>query len=295
MGSPVWSTSAYPDDVDQVKLTLQMTNSRPAIQKNKNKDYLWLHLKDLPYFRALLRAVEARAYEDIDLPAPTLDLGCGDGHFAGIAFDRQLEVGVDPWWIPLVEARDRGTYRGVLQSDGARLPFPDQYFASAVSNSVLEHIPHIEDVLAETRRVLQPGARFIFCVPNHNFLPMLSVGRGLDRVGLESLGDAYRNFFNRISRHYHCNPPDIWEARMRDAGFRVERWWHYFSMEALHVLEWGHYFGMPSWFVKIFSKRWVLIPTSWNLSLTRRIVNPYYNEPPEQKKGAYTFYITQRE
>ena len=44
-------------------------------------DYLWLHIRELPYFRALLRAVEARFYEDIELPSPTLDLGCGDGIF----------------------------------------------------------------------------------------------------------------------------------------------------------------------------------------------------------------------
>ena len=47
----------------------------------KNKDYLWLNLRDLPYFRAMLRAVEAEFYQEFELPSPTLDLGCGDGHF----------------------------------------------------------------------------------------------------------------------------------------------------------------------------------------------------------------------
>ena len=48
-------------------------------------DLLWQHLKDLPYFRALLRAVEARFYADLTLGEPALDLGCGDGHFASLA------------------------------------------------------------------------------------------------------------------------------------------------------------------------------------------------------------------
>ena len=39
------------------------------------KDYLWLNLRDLPYFRAMLRAVEAQFYQDLELLAPTLDLG----------------------------------------------------------------------------------------------------------------------------------------------------------------------------------------------------------------------------
>ena len=46
------------------------------------EDLLWRHLQDLPYFRALLRAVEARFYQDIPLAEPILDLGCRGGHLA---------------------------------------------------------------------------------------------------------------------------------------------------------------------------------------------------------------------
>ncbi len=258
------------------------------------KDYFWLHLRELPYFRALLRAVEARFYEAIDLPSPTLDLGCGDGHFASIAFERRLEVGIDPWWGPLQEAASRQVYHGLAQSEGAALPFPNDHFASAVSNSVLEHIPNLDEVLVETARVLRPGAAFIFCVPNHNFLPNLSVGRFLDQIGFSRLGDAYRTFFNRISRHHHCDPPDVWEARLEDAGFKIERWWHYFSPKALHTLEWGHYFGLPAWFSRMLTGRWILSPTRWNLSLTRRLVQPYYDEPIATESGAYTFYVARK-
>jgi SAM-dependent methyltransferase len=266
-------------------------NSSPAIPQ---KDYLWLNLRDLPYFRALLRAVEARFYQDIDLPPPTLDLGCGDGHFATIAFDRSLEVGVDPWWGPLREAKTRGFYRGLAQAEGASMPFPDGSFASAVSNSVLEHIPGIDAVLEETARVLAPGARFVFCVPNHRFLPNLSVGRLLDRIGLSFLGNGYRSFFNRISRHHHCDPPAVWETRLEQVGFQVERWWHYFSPEALRVLEWGHYFGLPSWISRLITGRWIISPTAWNLALTRHVVERFYDQPAEQDDGTYTFYVTRR-
>jgi len=269
--------------------------SSPISNPQSSKDYLWLHLRDLPYFRALLRAVEARFYEDIQLPAPTLDLGCGDGHFASIAFERSLEVGIDPWWGPLQDAATQGAYHGLAQSDGAALPFPDDYFGSAVSNSVLEHIPHLDRVLVETARVLKPGASFIFCVPNHNFLPNLSIGRLLDRVRLPRLGDAYRTFFNRISRHHHCDPPEIWEYRLSQAGFKIERRWHYFSSAALRTLEWGHYFGLPSWVSRLITGRWILFPSRWNLSLTRRLVQRYYDEPAAVDEGAYTFYIARRE
>jgi len=265
-----------------------------TIHDRKTKDYLWLHLRDLPYFRALLRAVEARFYQDIQLTAPTLDLGCGDGHFARIAFDRFLEVGVDPWWSPLQEARKRGVYQSLFQSNGARLPFPDCYFRSAVSNSVLEHIPQVDAVLAEVARVLQPGASFVFCVPNHQFLPGLSVGQFLDRFGLTGLGNCYRTFFNRISRHYHCDPPQIWESRLSEAGFRLGEWWHYFSPAALRKLEWGHYFGLPSLLLNFVTGRWIICPSKWNLAFTYRMVKPYYDEPVSEQDGVYSFFIATR-
>ncbi len=271
-----------------------MTNLISENKDQEAKDYLWRHLRDLPYFRALLRAVEARAYDGIELPSPTLDLGCGDGHFASIAFDRLLEFGIDPWWAPLQEARKRDAYKNLAQSDGARMPFPDEHFASGVSNSVLEHIPHIEEVLSEAWRVLRPGGLFVFCVPNHRFMPALSIGRALDKIKLRFLGDRYRTFFNRISRHHHCDPPEVWGSRLDAVGFNVERWWHYFSPEALRILEWGHYFGLPSLVSKILTGRWVLSPTSWNLAFTRYLVQGSYNEASEQENGVYTFYIARR-
>lgn len=254
-------------------------------------DLLWRHLKALPYFRALLRAVEARFYQDLDLPEPVLDLGCGDGHFAAMALaDRPPMIGVDPWWPPLRESRRRAVYRLAVQSLGAALPFPSAHFATVISNSVLEHIPDLDPVLCETNRVLRPGGRFVFCCPSDRFLPFLSISRGLRRIGLRGLGTAYERFFNRISRHHHCDDPRVWADRLARAGFSIERHWYYFSRGALATLEWGHYFGLPSVVAKKLTGRWVIAPTRWDLWLTDRLVRRYYEEAlPET--GAYLFFI----
>ena len=141
------------------------------------KDYLWLQMIELPYFRALLRAVEAPYYEEFTLPSPVLDIGCGDGHFAKLVFDRKIDVGIDPWHEPIQEAKKYEGYQSLIECDGSRIPVPDAYFSSAFSNSVLEHIPHVQDVLIEAARVLKPGALFLFCVPNPRYLTELSIAR----------------------------------------------------------------------------------------------------------------------
>ena len=85
-------------------------------------DFLWQHLKDLPAFRALLRAVEARFYQELlPLSEPVLDVGCGDGHFASVAFPRPLAAGIDPGSAVLGEARDRGFLPHARPGPGQRL------------------------------------------------------------------------------------------------------------------------------------------------------------------------------
>jgi len=256
-------------------------------------DYLWRHLQDLPYFRALLRAVEAKFYEDISLPEPILDLGCGDGHFASAMPPHAPFVGLDPWWGPLTEAQRRTAYSFVTQASGAAIPFRSAHFSTVVSNSVLEHIPDLDPVLAEVKRVLKPGGRFVFCVPSDHFLEFLSVARALRRTGLRTLASAYEAFFNRISRHHHCDDPATWQARLDRAGLKLVRHWYYFSQGALATLEWGHYFGAPSVVTKKMFGRWIVAPTRANLWLTDKLVRRYYDEPlPAQ--GAYLFFIAEK-
>ena len=257
------------------------------------EDLLWRHLRDLPAFRALLRATEARFYVDLPLEGPVLDLGCGDGHFGAVALPRSPDVGLDPWAGPLREARRRGGYRLLVRAEGGRIPFPDGSFATVVSNSVLEHIPRLEPVLAEVARVLRPGGAFYFSVPGPNFLPFLSVGRALDRAGLRPMGDAYRAFFNRVARHHHCDGPEVWEARLAAVGLRVVRSWPYFSRRALVALEWGHYLGFPSLVAKWLTGRWVVCRSRANLWLTERLVRPLFEEPLP-REGACWFFVAEK-
>jgi hypothetical protein len=87
------------------------------MSQRSSRAILRRHLNALPYFRALVRAVEDRFYQDLVLPRPVIDIGCGDGHFASVAFTPPLEVGLDP--DPLLrEAARRGGYALVVQAEG---------------------------------------------------------------------------------------------------------------------------------------------------------------------------------
>jgi SAM-dependent methyltransferase len=257
-------------------------------------DFLWRHVKELPAFRALLRAVEARAYQDLlPLVEPVLDVGCGDGHFASVAFPVPLTTGIDPAASVLREARQRGAYRVLARGLGDALPYADRTFATVVSNSVLEHIADVEPVVAEISRVLRPGGRFVFCVPGVRFTELLFFPQLLRRLKLERAAGAYERYFNRISRHRHCDGADEWRDRLARAGLRPVKSFSYFSARANHALDLGHYFGAPSLVAKKLTGRWILVPSRWNLALTERWLRPLYEEPlPEV--GAYLFVVAEK-
>ena len=262
-------------------------------QIEEEKDFLWPQIKSLPYFRALLRAVEASFYQGLELPEPVLDVGSGDGHFASLTFDQKLDVGIDPWWGPLRASKKYMAHKGLVNADGAEMPFPSDYFASGLSNSVLEHIEHIDEVLADIGRVLKPGAPFVFCVPNPDYYAELAVPKICRKLGLKKLGQVYEDWFGRISRTVHADPPEVWENRLEKAGFSLEQCWDYFSPEALRVLEWGHYFGVPCYIPKIFAGQWIASPTKWNLWLTEHLVRPFASTEP-LPNGTYTFFIARK-
>lgn len=261
----------------------------------RDEKILWRHLRDLPYFRGMLRAVEDSFYQGLDLPGPVLDLGSGDGHFASVAFDHPLDVGLDPWWEPIVESKEKhpDTYKILVCADGAMIPYPTAHFGSAVSTSVLEHIPHIQAVLDELGRVVRPGGTFAFCVPNHRFPQKLLGTEFFAKLGMKGASDWYGKFFNRIARHQHTDPVDVWTQRLDHAGFKVLKHWDYFPPYATHRLEVGHVMGLPNLLAKKLTGEWVPFKNKAFLWLPYRIARHSFLEPYSEE-GVCTFYITQR-
>jgi len=254
---------------------------------------LWRHLSSLPYFRAFLRSVEDRFYQEISLPEPVFDLGSGDGHFASVAFDKPLAVGLDPWVAPTLEAKGRNAYRLLVLGEGAQIPFMNGSFGSVTSISVLEHIPDIQPVLNEVCRILKPGGRFVFCVPNHRFPELLWGRQFFNRLGLRKLGVSYARVFNRVARHAHTDSPELWRQRLNQAGFDLVETWDYFPPKALHILEWGHPFGLPAWINKQLFGRWILIPKRWNIAIQWKMIRKYLDNP-KSEEGVCSFFIARR-
>src|SRR5262245_3453974 len=124
----------------------------------------------------LFRAVELShviASGVLPLAGRTLDLGCGDGEIARL-LARRLEarwdlIGVDLDPKEVDRANATGIYSRVIAAPADRIDEPDGSFDLVFSNSVLEHIPEVDSVLAEAGRLMRVGGLFVATVPSEQF------------------------------------------------------------------------------------------------------------------------------
>ncbi len=255
---------------------------------NTERDFLTPHLESMAPHRALLRSIECKFMSQVEFVHPVLDIGCGDGNFASIAYSEPIDVGLDPMDRDLAEAATMrpGVYLDVVKGSATSLPFADGSFGTVISNCVIEHIPDVDATLSEISRVLRPGGAFATTLPSEHYPEFLLGSTLFRKARLDRASAAYGDFFNRISYHYHVDPPEIWEERLMRVGMTMAEHQYYFSESAHHAFDMAHYLGAPNLLTKRLFGKWVMHPAqmrpySW---WYRR----YYDEPlPES--GAYQF------
>jgi 2-polyprenyl-3-methyl-5-hydroxy-6-metoxy-1,4-benzoquinol methylase len=101
-----------------------------------------------------------------------LEVGCGEGRFAGHVRERESYWGVEP-----SAAAERATarldhvLRGTWDAVAAALPL--RHFDLVVCNDVIEHMPDPDAFLEDLKPRLAPGAVVVGSVPNVRHLPHL--------------------------------------------------------------------------------------------------------------------------
>ncbi len=225
------------------------------------RDTAWTHLRAKPLFLALQRTIEHRVLRRAGtLERPVLDIGTGDGHFGSVAFPGGIDVGLDQDAASIRATGQRRAYRAALQGSATTLPLASHSMSTVVSNSTLEHIPALDEALAEAFRVLRPGGRFIATMPTDRWNDNLLTARALRGIGLHGLADRYVEWFRRIQRHHHLLSPAAWQERFRAAGFEIVEAHEYCSGAATGFIELLHYEGCHNVLAWRLTGRWVLLP-----------------------------------
>jgi SAM-dependent methyltransferase len=126
-------------------------------------------------------------------------------------------VGVEPDAQETTEARRRNFYTAIHTTGAERIPEVDGRFDFAISNSVLEHIPALDSVLAEVARVLKRGGILCLTVPHAGFRTQLA-GPLMPGVSRED----YEARLDRRLAHVNYLSAAEWRALLDRHGFVTE-------------------------------------------------------------------------
>jgi len=151
-----------------------------------------------------------------------LDVGCGTGGFLRelCCDDNWQGMGVDINESALSVARRQGVK--VLCGQLRDVRFPNAYFDVVTMWDVIEHIPDPIGTLAEIRRILKPGGRFLLSTPNSKGWQArfwVSHWAGWD-----------------VPRHLQVFSPQTLHRLLEETGFELVRRL-FFPMERFFVVE----------------------------------------------------------
>lgn len=225
-----------------------------------NRDVLREYICHTPLPLAMERSMEARIYEKLRFARPVLDVGCGEGLFAKMVFGEKIDVGIDPDARELARARELDAYGELIECWGNAIPKPDEIFNTIFSNSVLEHVPEIDPVMREVHRLLSPEGSFYFTVPSAQFEHYSVINRLLVGLGLCARAQAYRKFFNRFWRHFHCYTLEQWRALAERNGFEVVESFTYDPASSCMLNDGLVPFSGPAFVMKRLTNRWTWLP-----------------------------------
>ena len=153
---------------------------------------------------------------------PILDVGCGDGLFARMAFDTEEVWGID---IDANEGRwaaASSAYTQIILGDVTRARLPESFFATCVANCSLEHVPRIDLALQNVARSLRPGGKAYLFVPNKDWARKLMSYRLLEGIGQKDFAEFLRSSIDSFFKHHHLYDEAGWREIVASSGMVVD-------------------------------------------------------------------------
>ncbi len=200
------------------------------------------------------------ALRQFDCPGPILDVGCGDGLFARIAFEGREIWGIDIDASESRWAQASRAYSQIILGDVTRAKLPSAFFETCVANCSLEHVPNIDGALNTIHDSLKPGGRAYLFVPQRDWAKNMWILQALRAVGADGLSRNLQERLDHLFKHSHLYDETGWREVMDRTPFEIERLEPVLSTATTIAFE---MFLIPStlgWVNKRLTTRWTNFP-----------------------------------
>jgi 2-polyprenyl-3-methyl-5-hydroxy-6-metoxy-1,4-benzoquinol methylase len=176
-----------------------------------------------PTALAIKECARLTALRRYECHGPILDVGCGDGLFASIAWP-----GAEVWGIDIDGNEGRWAaasqaYVQIVLGDVTRAKLPENFFQTCVANCSLEHVPRIDMALKNIHNGLRPGGVAYLFVPNRDWARYMLSARLLSALGAARLSERLTATVDRVFRHHHLHDEAGWRSIVSGAGLEIVR------------------------------------------------------------------------
>jgi SAM-dependent methyltransferase len=242
-------------------------NGRSKTEWPLDPDDFAAYYRFCPSALAVRECLRLRAVRQFELQSPILDIGCGDGVFAALAYPGKKIWGIDVNLQEIRRAQSSAAYDALLCGSITEVALPKGFFRGAVANCSLEHVPDLDQALRNIRHALAPGAEFLNIVPTPRWTRLLAIPELLRTHGFIGLADAYGRAIDKVFVHIHLYDEQEWTRRLEQAGFRVRSIQTLTSRRSSWVFDLLMYPSLMGWATKKLTGKWVIAPALRNLSV----------------------------
>ncbi len=280
----VFPRSVPPDEAPNARVAA----ARQAQEWPLDPDDFAAYYRFAPAALTLRECLRLRAVRKYPLEQPILDIGCGDGLFARLAYPGKQIWGIDINPTEIRRAQATATYSTLVCGSITDVDLPAQFFKSAVANCSLEHVPALDEALRNIHAALAHDAPFIAIVPTPNWTKLLAIPEALRAAGFPSLAAAYGEGLDRVFKHAHLYDADEWSRRIRAAGFHVRSVETLTSRRSSWMFDVLLYPSIAGWVTKKLTGRWVLAPMLRTLTadVTRTILDAVAARVEDRDEGS---------
>jgi 2-polyprenyl-3-methyl-5-hydroxy-6-metoxy-1,4-benzoquinol methylase len=176
----------------------------------------------VPTALAIKECIRLAALRPYHCDGPILDVGCGDGLFARLAYGNAEVWGIDINADEGRLAQATQVYSQIVLADITRAFLPPGFFTTCIANCSLEHVPRIDAALRNILGSLKPGGRAFLFVPNRDWAAYLLSVRVLSALGAPSLGRRIQKAVDEVFKHEHLYDEAGWRRLVEAAGFAVD-------------------------------------------------------------------------
>lgn len=219
-----------------------------------------------PTALAIKECVRLHAMRGLPCPSPILDVGCGDGLFARLAFQNATVWGIDIDGNEGRRAQASKAYSQVVLGDVTTAELPSEHFGSCIANCSLEHVPDLDAAARSILRSLKPGGLFYTFLPSRDWADFMLSPRTLRTLKLEPLASTITETINTVFKHAHLHDAAGWSEVFERQGFQIDKVEPIGSTATTVAFE---AFLLPS-LVGLLNKRvtgrWTLVPSLRKLS-----------------------------